>query len=115
MSELTPAQLLYVAVLIWCCCCLGYGHHTKKIDLWSLITTTKDEHEYTDAKKLAYIGAFVVSTVTLAYWGIVGDLNTEYIAYATLYFATWLGGKFLGDREQRLQKQAANAYERPAG
>jgi hypothetical protein len=111
---MTTAQLIYVGVLLWCCCCLGYGHHTHAINLWTLITTTKNEKEFADAKKLAYIGAFVVSTVTLAYWGVVGkELSPEYIAYATLYFGTWLGGKYLGDREQRLQRQISDPPEKP--
>lgn len=103
---MTEAQYIYIAVLLWCCCCLGAGHIKGKVNLWTLITTTKDGREYTDPKKLAYIGTFVVSMVTLAYWGIIGpELTVEYVAYATLCFSVWVGGKYLGDREQRLQRK----------
>jgi hypothetical protein len=98
----TYAQWIYVAVFLWCCICLLVGHRAGKINLWDCITTTKDSRTFTDAKKLAYIGAFVVMSVTFAYWGMV-DRLTEW--YALLYVGAWVTGKFLGDREQRLQQE----------
>lgn len=100
MSAAEIAPWLYMGVLLWVCCCLGYGHHNKLIDLWTLITTTKGDKTYVDGKKLAYVGSFVVMSITFAYWGLIDKL-TEW--YAALYVAAWVAGKWLGDREQRLK------------
>lgn len=105
MTE-TVAPWIYMIVLLWCIFCLGYGHHRRKINLWDCVTTTKvdqltkEAKTFTDPKKLAYIGAFVVMSVTFAYWGLIDRLSEW---YALLYATTWVAGKALGDREQRLQ------------
>lgn len=94
------APWLYMFVLLWVCLCLGAGHHRGKINLWDTITTTKSGRTFTDAKKLAYIGSFVVMATGFAYLAMVDKL-TEW--YAMIFVAAWVTGKFLGDREQRLQ------------
>lgn len=100
-------QIVYVGVLVWVCICLAIGHLGKKIDLWSAITTSKKLDDGTvktivDPKKLAYIGAFVIMAVTFAYWGLINRLSEW---YATIFVAAFVLGKWLGDREQRLQQQ----------
>lgn len=96
------APWLYMCVLLWVCGCLFVGQRTKRIDLWTTITVTKGGKEYVDPKKLAYVGAFVLMSITFAFWGMI-DRLTEW--YAALYVGAWVAGKWFGDREQRLQQQ----------
>lgn len=95
------AAWIYVGALCWPLACLSYWHATGKIDLLTTITTTKDARTFVDGKKLAYIGAFAASTIAFAYLAVT-ERFTEW--YAMLYLSAFVAGKWLGDREQRLQK-----------
>lgn len=100
MSEKIAAWI-YVSALIWPLLCLTYLHARGRIDLLSSVTTTKDGKEYVDGKKLAYIGAFAAMTIAFAYLAVT-DRFSEW--YVMVYATAFVGGKWLGDREQRLQK-----------
>lgn len=110
MSE-TTAAWIYIAVLVWPLACLSYLHARGKVNLLSSITTTKDGQEYVDGKKLAYVGAFAVMATAFAYLAVT-DRFTEW--YAGLFGALFVGGKYLGDREQRLQKEITQKTAVPA-
>lgn len=102
------APWIFILVLLWCCVCLGYGHRAGKINLWDLITTSKrlvdgaESRSFTDPKKLAYVGAFVVMTVGYAYLCLLDRLSEW---YAVAYVGAFVLGKWLGDREQRLSQK----------
>lgn len=102
MTAANIAPWVYLLVLLWVIFCLAHGHRAGRIDLWTLITTTKNEKTYVDGKKFAYIGAFVIMAITFAYWGMIDKL-TEW--YAALFVGAFVVGKWLGDREQRLNSQ----------
>lgn len=100
MSE-TAAAWIYVGTLLWPLACLTYLHARGRIDLLTSVTTTKDGKTYVDPKKLAYIGAFAAMTIAFAYLAVT-DRFSEW--YVMVYAAAFVGGKWLGDREQRLQR-----------
>lgn len=100
MNE-TTATWIYVAVLCWPLLCLTYLHARGRIDLLTAITTTKDGQTYVDGKKLAYVGAFAAATIAFAYLAVT-DRFSEW--YVTVYLTAFVVGKWLGDREQRMQK-----------
>lgn len=100
MRDATAAWI-YVVVLCWPLLCLTYLHARGRIDLLTSITTTKDGQTYVDGKKLAYVGAFAAMTIAFAYLAVT-DRFSEW--YVMVYAAAFVGGKWLGDREQRLQK-----------
>ena len=97
----TTADWIYVAALLWPLLCLAYLHAKGRIDLISCITVTKDGKTFVDGKKLSYVGTFAVMATGFAYLLLAGKL-TEW--YAGLFAGSFILGKFLGDREQRLQK-----------
>lgn len=96
------APWLYMLAMVWLCVCLYFGHRSGKINLWDCVTTTKGDKTFTDSKKLAYIGTFVVMAIGFAFLALT-DRLTEW--YATIFVAAFITGKFLGDREQRLHKE----------
>jgi len=100
------AAWIYLATLLWPLACLTWLHVKGKVDLMSSITISKDGKTYVDGKKLAYVGAFAVAATAFAYLAVT-DRFTEW--YASLFLAAFVGGKWLGDREQRLSKQAEQA------
>lgn len=96
----TAAKIIYVLVLLWLVGCIWRGHRDKHINLWHCITiTAKDGKTYTDPKKVAYIGAFVVMAVAFAYLAVVDQLTDWFCA---TFVSAFVLGKWLGDREQRL-------------
>lgn len=95
------AAWIYIAALIWPLLCLTYLHWKGKIDLLTSITTTKEGRTFVDGKKLAYVGAFAAMTIAFAYLAVT-DRFSEW--YVMVYATAFVGGKWLGDREQRLQK-----------
>ena len=97
----TTAQWIYLATLIWPLLCLTYLHMKGRVDLLTTITTTKDSKTYVDPKKLAYMGIFFVMATGFAYLAMLDKLSEW---YAGICVAAFVGGKWLGDREQRLQK-----------
>lgn len=97
----STAAWVYIVTLIWPLVCLTYWHVRGRIDLFSAITTTKGDKTFVDGKKLAFVGAFAVGATAFAYLAVT-DRFTEW--YASLFFLFCAGGKYLGDREQRLQK-----------
>lgn len=102
------AAVIYVVVLFWPLACLTYLHAKGRIDLLTSITATKDGRTYVDGKRLAYVGAFAASTIAFAYLAVT-DRFTEW--FVGLYLSAFVAGKWLGDREQRLQK--ANEVPKP--
>lgn len=108
MSEKVAAWI-YIFTLLWPLLCLTYLHAKGKIDLLSSITISKDDKTYVDGKKLAYVGAFAAATIAFAYLAVT-DRFSEW--YVSAYLLAFVGGKWLGDREQRLSK-AAEAKEKP--
>lgn len=66
---------------------------------WDYITATKDGAVRFDARKTWEAGAFVVSTAAFV-WLAYGDKLTEWFFIG--YMGTWVGARFLRDREQRL-------------
>lgn len=96
------AAWLYVAILLWLVCCLGYGHHTGKVNLWELVTAT-DRHgvDRTDSRKLFETGAFLIMTTAFAYWALIDKL-TE--AFAAIYVGAFVTARYLRDREQRMNR-----------
>lgn len=99
--DAATASWIYLAVLLWPIICLTVLHWRGRIDLLTTITTTKDAKEYVDGKKLAFVAGFAVGAIAFAYLAVT-DRFTEW--YATLFFLYCLGGKAIGDREQRLNK-----------
>lgn len=97
------ASWIYIVTLLWPLACLTYLHAKGKIDLISAITVTKGGNEYVDGKKLAYVGAFAAMTIAFAYLAVT-DRFSEW--YVMVYATAFVGGKWLGDREQRLSKAA---------
>lgn len=104
------APWVYIGTLVLCVICLGVGHRTKAINLWDCVTTTKGGQVFTDPKKLAYIGAFVLMGTAFAYLALL-DRLTEW--YAGAFVSAFVIGKWLGDREQRLNR--AIEVQKPAG
>lgn len=100
-------KVIYVLVLLWMVACLGWGHHSGKINLWDCITTTaKSGKTFTDPKKLAYTGAFAVMAVGFAYQ-VIADKLTEWFCF--IFVSAFVVGKWLGDREQRLGQEKKEA------
>ncbi len=95
------ASIIYLLVLIWPLLCLTYLHWRGKVNLISAILTTKDGKEIVDNRKLCYIGTFAVMATAFAYLALT-DRFTEW--YALIFVGTFVTGKALGDREQRLNR-----------
>jgi hypothetical protein len=71
---------------------------------WDYITSTgKDGVVRFDSRKTWEAGAFLVSTFAFAWQTYTGQL-TEFFFIG--YMGTWVGARFLRDREQRLNKPA---------
>lgn len=66
---------------------------------WDFITSTKGGVIRFDARKTWEAGAFLVSTWAFVQFTLAGNL-TEVFLFA--YMGTWVGARFLRDREQRL-------------
>lgn len=66
---------------------------------WDYITSTKDGKVRFDPRKTWEAGAFLVSTAAFA-WLAYHDKLTEWFFVG--YMGTWVGARFLRDREQRL-------------
>jgi hypothetical protein len=71
---------------------------------WDLLTSTKDGVIRFDARKCWEAGAFVVSTVAFVVLTWRNGL-TEWFFIG--YMGTWVGARFLRDREQRLNASPA--------
>lgn len=106
------ADWIYLAALLWPLLCLTYLHARGRIDLLTTITTTKDGQTFVDQKKLAYVGAFAASTIAFAYLAVT-DRFSEWFVYA--YLTAFVAGKWLGDREQRLNKELDVKHPAPPG
>jgi hypothetical protein len=104
------ASIVYLLVLLWPLICLTWLHAKGRIDLLTSITTTKEDKTFVDGKKLAYVGTFAVMATGFAYLAQTEKL-TEW--YAGLMVGAFVAGKWLGDREQRLNK-AAEAAKPPS-
>lgn len=71
---------------------------------WDYVTSTpKDGKTRFDARKTWEAGAFLVSTVAFA-WLVYSDRLTEWFFVG--YMGTWVGARWLRDREQRLSSPA---------
>lgn len=66
---------------------------------WDYITSSRDGQVRFDPRKTWEAGAFVVSTFAFAWLSYKGQL-TEFFFVG--YMTTWVGARYLRDREQRL-------------
>jgi hypothetical protein len=66
---------------------------------WDYLTSTRDAKVRFDARKTWEAGAFIVSTFAFV-WLVYSDKLTEWFFIG--YMGTWVGARFLRDREQRL-------------
>lgn len=68
---------------------------------WDYVTSSKGAVVHFDPRKTWEAGAFLVSTAAFA-WLAYSDKLTEWFFIG--YMGTWVGARFLRDREQRLAK-----------
>lgn len=102
LGEYYVADWLYLAMLVTAVLCLYRGHRSGAVNLWDVIRTTKDGHQYVDPRKLFEAGAFVVTTVAFSHMTIQGKLNEWFVI---TYLGAFVTARYLRDREQRLNKE----------
>lgn len=68
---------------------------------WDYVTSSKEGVVRFDARKSWEAGAFLVSTWAFIQLTLANNL-TEFFLFA--YMGTWVGARFLRDREQRLNR-----------
>ena len=103
-------QIVMSTILICGAIGIGYSllkmHRAKELpSLFDLVTATdRTETVRLDARKCFEAGAFLASTWAFVFL-VAGGKLTE--IYLTVYMGTWVGARFLRDREQRLNNGLA--------
>lgn len=77
---------------------------------WDLVTSTREGVVRFDPRKTWEAGAFLVSTWAFVHLTLANNLNEIFLL---AYMGTWVGARFLRDREQRLSKGHSEPSSRP--
>ena len=96
-----PHDAMYILVLLFTVCFFLYGHLKDRINIWEMVTTTKDGKVRTDPRKLMEFSAFLVMTYGFSYLIITNHLSDW---YALTYVAAFVAARTARDFAQLKDK-----------